>query len=163
MMDKKALKISDEEIQKEIAACTQSEIDDLMLRVVLDTNVLVSAIISDGKPRELLNKGITNQYSILISDLILNELIVVLRRPKFKISEDEVQRTILAVIRTADIINVKTKIKAVKEDPKDDMIIETAIDGGAGIIVTGDSHLLALKTFRGIKVMTVEKMLAYLQ
>ena len=72
-----------------------------MLRVVLDTNVLVSAIISDGKPRELLNKGITNQYSILISDLILKELIVVLRRPKFKISEDEVQRTILAVIRTA--------------------------------------------------------------
>lgn len=134
-----------------------------MLRVVLDTNVLVSAIISDGKPRELLNKGITNQYSILISDLILNELIVVLRRPKFKISEDEVQRTILAVIRTADIINVKTKIKAVKEDPKDDMIIETAIDGGAGIIVTGDNHLLALKTFRGIKVMTVEKMLILLQ
>jgi uncharacterized protein len=62
-----------------------------MLRVVLDTNVLVSAIISDGKSRELLKKGITNQYAILISDLILKELIVVLRRPKFKISEDEVQ------------------------------------------------------------------------
>jgi uncharacterized protein len=134
-----------------------------MLRVVLDTNVLVSAIISDGKARELLNKGITNQYSVLISDLILKELIVVLRRPKFKISEDEVQRTILAVIRTADVINVKTKIKAVKEDPKDDMIIETAIDGGADMIVTGDGHLLALKTFRGINVTTVEKMLAYLQ
>ncbi len=63
-----------------------------MLRVVLDTNVLVSAIISNGKSRELLKKGITNQYSILISDLILKELIVVLRRPKFKISEDEVQK-----------------------------------------------------------------------
>ena len=88
-----------------------------MLRVVLDTNVLVSAIISDGKSRELLKKGITNQYSILISDSILKELIVVLRRPKFKISEDEVQRTILALIRTADVVNVKTKIKAVKDDP----------------------------------------------
>jgi putative PIN family toxin of toxin-antitoxin system len=73
---------------------------------------------------------------------------VILRRPKFKISEDEVQRTILAVIRTADVVNVKTKIKEVKEDPKDDMIIETAIDGCADVIVTGDSHLLALETFR---------------
>lgn len=42
---------------------------------------------------------------------------------------------------------LKTKIKAVKEDPKDDMILETAIDGYADLIVTGDSHLLALTTF----------------
>jgi uncharacterized protein len=137
--------------------------DDLMPRVVLDTNVLVSAIISDGKSRELLKKGITKQYSILISDLILKELIVVLKRPKFKTSEDEVQKTILAVTRTAEIVHAKTKIKAVKEDPKDDMIIETAIDGDADLIVTGDSHILALRTFRGIKVLSVEKMLEYLQ
>jgi predicted nucleic acid-binding protein len=45
--------------------------------------------------------------------------------------EDDGQRTILAIIRTADVVNVKTKIKAVKEDPKDDMIIETAMDGNA--------------------------------
>ena len=44
-----------------------------MLRVVLDTNVLVSAIISDGKSRELLKKGLANQYSIITSDLILKE------------------------------------------------------------------------------------------
>ena len=130
-----------------------------MLRVVLDTNVLVSAIISDGKSRELLKKGITNQYSILISEAILKELIAVLRRLKFKISEVEAQRTILAVIRTADVVNVKTKLKAVKEDPKDDMIIETAFDGGVDIIVTGDSHLLAFEIFKGIKETTVEKML----
>jgi putative PIN family toxin of toxin-antitoxin system len=86
-----------------------------------------------------------------------------LRRPKFKISEDEIQRTILALIRTADVVNVKTKIKAVKEDPKEDMVIETAIDGCADTVVTGDNHLLALETFSGVKVTTVEKMLASLQ
>lgn len=59
-----------------------------MLRAVLDTNVLVSAIISDGKPRELFKKGITNQYSIVLSDSILKELAAVLSRPKFKISKD---------------------------------------------------------------------------
>ena len=133
-----------------------------MLRVVLDTNVLVSAIISDGKSRELLKKELANQYSIITSDLILKELITVMRRPKFQISEDELQRTILALIRTAEVVNVKTKIKAVKQDPKDNMVIETSIDGCADMIVTGDSHLLALRTFKGVKITTVEKMHAVL-
>ncbi len=121
---------------------------------------LVSAIISDGKSRELLKKGIASQYSIVTSDLILKELVLVLRRPKFKTSEDEVHRVMLALIRTADIISVQTKIKAVKVDPKDDMIIATAIDGKADMIVTGDNHLLALKTYRKIKIVTVEEMLS---
>jgi len=67
---------------------------------------LVSAIISEGKSRDLLKKGITNQYSVLISDLILKELVIALRRPKFKISEEEVQRTPLAINRTIDVVNV---------------------------------------------------------
>jgi putative PIN family toxin of toxin-antitoxin system len=133
-----------------------------MFRVVLDTNVLVSAIISDGKSRELFEKGIANQYAIVTSDLILKELVAVFRRPKFKTSEDEIHRTIFALIRTADVVNVKTELKVVKEDPKDDMIIETAIDGAADIIVTGDGHLLALETFSGIKITTVKEMLTRL-
>jgi putative PIN family toxin of toxin-antitoxin system len=133
-----------------------------MLRAVLDTNVLVSAIISDGKSRELLKRGITNQYSIIISDLILKELLTVLRRPKFKTSEDEIHRTILALIRTADTVNVTSKLKVVEEDPKDDMIVETAVDGDADMIVTGDSHLLKLKKFEEIKIISVDEMLAYI-
>jgi putative PIN family toxin of toxin-antitoxin system len=58
-----------------------------MHRVVLDTNVLVSAVISDGKARELLRKGIANEFSLVTSDLILKELVIVLRRPKFRTSE----------------------------------------------------------------------------
>jgi putative PIN family toxin of toxin-antitoxin system len=133
-----------------------------MLRVVLDTNVLVSAIISDGKSRELLRRGIAKQFSIVTSDSLLKELVIVLRRPKFKTSEDEVHRIILALMRTAEVVSVKSKLRAVKEDPKDDMVIETAYDGSADVIVTGDSHLLALENFRGIKITTVEKMLACL-
>lgn len=100
-----------------------------MLRVVLDTNVLVSAVVSDGKSRELLRRGIAEQFSIVTSDLILKELVIVLRRPKFETSEDEIHRIVLALMRIADIVSVKSKIKAVKEDPKDDMIIATAYDG----------------------------------
>jgi len=133
-----------------------------VLRVVLDTNVLVSALISDGKSRELLKMGIVKQYAIVISDLILKELALVLSRPKFKTSQDEVQRVIVALMRTAEVVNVTSKLKAVKEDPKDDMIVDTAYDGNANMIVTGDSHLLALNEYREIKIVTVEKMIAYL-
>ena len=130
-----------------------------MLRVILDTNVLVSATISNGKSRELLRKGIANQFSIVTSDLILKEFATVLRRPKFKTSEDEIHRIIIALMRTTEVVSVKSKLEAVKEDPKDNMIIDTAYDGNADIIVTGDSHLLALENFRGIKITTVENML----
>jgi putative PIN family toxin of toxin-antitoxin system len=134
-----------------------------VLRVVLDTNVLVSAIISEGKSRELLRMGIAKQFSIVTSDLILKELVVVLRRPKFKTSQDEVQRVIVALMRTAEVVNVTSKFKAVKEDPKDDMVVETAYDGNADMIVTGDSHLLALNNFKEIKIISVEKMLSCLK
>ncbi|MCW4001499.1 MAG: putative toxin-antitoxin system toxin component, PIN family [Candidatus Bathyarchaeota archaeon] len=133
-----------------------------MLRAVLDTNVLVSAIISDGKARDLLKKAIADQYRIVTSDLILKELATVLQRPKFKTSPDQIKQVILAINRTADVITVKTRIKAVKVDPKDDMIIATAIDGKANLIVTGDSDLLTLKTFREVQIISIEEMLAYL-
>ena len=130
-----------------------------MLRVVLDTNVLISAIISEGKPRELLKRGIANQFSIVTSNLILKEIALVLQRPKFKTSEDEIHRIIRALARSADVVKVKSKFKAVREDPKDDMIIQTAYDGHADMIVTGDSHLLRLENYRGIKIITIECML----
>ncbi len=130
-----------------------------MLRVVLDTNVLVSAIISDGKSRDLLRKGIANQFSIITSDLILKELATVLHRPKFKTNEEEIKTIILALTRSTEVVSVTSKLVAVKKDPKDNMIIQTAYDGNAEIIVTGDIHLLALQDFRGIKIITVQSML----
>lgn len=134
-----------------------------MLKVVLDTNVLISSIISDGKSRELLKKGIANQYRIITSDLILKELETVLCRPKFKTRQEEVNRIIHALNKTAHVVAVKTTIKAVKKDPQDDMIIETALDGEAQIIVTGDNHLLALERFQEIRIITIEEMLTYLK
>jgi putative PIN family toxin of toxin-antitoxin system len=133
-----------------------------MHRVVLDTNIIVSALISDGKPRELFRKGIENQFLIVTSDQMLKELTLVLRRPKFKTNPNEIRRITRALLNSAEVISVKTELKVVKEDPKDDMVIETAYDGHADFIVTGDRHLLELESFRGIKITTVEKALKLL-
>lgn len=130
-----------------------------MLRIVLDTNVIVSAIISDGKPRQLFLKGIEGQFSIVTSDLMLKELVRVLRRPKFKTSQSEIRRISRALLSSAEVVDVKSKLEVVKEDLKDNMVIETAYDGNADLIVTGDRHLLELENCEGIKIMTVEEAL----
>ncbi len=134
-----------------------------MLRVVLDTNVLVSAIISNGKPKDLLRKGISKEFTIVTSELILRELGTVLRRPKFKADEDEIHRIILALIQAAEVVELVSKLNLVEADPKDNMVVEAAYDGRADFIVSGDSHLLALKSFRKIKVVDVKDMLSCLE
>lgn len=134
-----------------------------MLRVVLDTNVLISAMLTDGKSRTLLRKGISKEFHIVTSHLILRELGTVLRRPKFKTNEDEIHRIILALIQAAEVVEVVSKFNFVEEDSKDDVVVETAFDGKADFIVSGDSHLLALNSFRGIKIVSVKQMLTCLQ
>jgi putative PIN family toxin of toxin-antitoxin system len=104
-----------------------------------------------------------NQFSMVTSDLILKEIVIVLRRPKFKTTEDEIHRIIIALIRSSEVVNVKSKFEAVKEDPKDNIIINTAYDGNADIIVTGDHHLLRLQKYARIKIITIENMLELLK
>ena len=93
---------------------------------------------------------------------MLKELSHVLGRPKFKTNPDEIHRITLALLNSAEVVNVKTKLRVVKEDSKDDIVIETAYDGHADFIVTGDGHLLELESFKGIKIITVEKALKFL-
>lgn len=109
-----------------------------------------------------MRRGIANQFIIVTSDFVLKELVTVLRRPKFKTSEDEIRRIVLALIQSSEVVSVNAKFKVVKQDPKDDIIIRTAYDGDAERIVTGDKHLLELGSFRGIKIITVENMIKLL-
>ncbi len=131
--------------------------DEHMSRVVLDTNVLVSAVISESKPRGLLNKGIDGQFTIVMSDQILKELVRVLRRPKFETSEDEIQRIVTALIQSGEVVEVTSNFEVVKDDPDDDAILNTAYGGHAEMIVSGDSSLLRLKRFKGIRILSVSE------
>jgi putative PIN family toxin of toxin-antitoxin system len=134
-----------------------------MLRIILDTNVLVSAIIRNGKPRRLMQAGIDDKCCILSSTVILNELSEVLQRPKFKMTRDDVIRIVSALMETVENIHVMSDLKVVKRDPDDDMMINTALDGKADYIVSGDSDLLELKDFRKIKIVSVDRMLKILE
>ncbi|MFQ6056072.1 MAG: putative toxin-antitoxin system toxin component, PIN family [Methanosarcinales archaeon] len=134
------------------------------MRVVLDTNVFISAAISKGKSRRLLLKLLRREdVDILISRNILNELNEVIKRPKFRLTEEEISDFLTLVLETVKMINVKSNFKVIKEDLRDNMFLNLAYDGKADHIVSGNRHLLSLKKFKGIKIISVSKTLKLLK
>lgn len=130
----------------------------------MDTNVFISAAISKGKSRRLLLKLLRREdVDILISRNILNELNEVIKRPKFRLTEEEISDFLTLVLETVKMINVKSNFKVIKEDLRDNMFLNLAYDGKADHIVSGNRHLLSLKKFKGIKIISVSKTLKLLK
>lgn len=134
------------------------------MRVVLDTNVLVSALIKSGKPRELMFKLARKKIQVVTSRNILEEFLKITDDPRIRryVDEDDTIAFLRAVGSIASMIRVRSRFKVIEEDPNDDMVLRTAHDGRADYIVSGDKHLLSLKEFRGIKTVTVSQMLEIL-
>jgi putative PIN family toxin of toxin-antitoxin system len=130
-----------------------------LLRIVLDTNILVSAVIAKGKPRDLLRLAIQRRYLLVASSETIEEFVQVLQRPKFKMSRNEVVKAKNVLVKTGKTVNVTSKRRVIQEDPDDDIFLNTALDGKADYIVSGDPHLLDLSKYKGIKIVTVDDML----
>jgi len=123
-----------------------------MIRVVIDTNVLISAFITYGKSRKVLDRVFTGKIRLLISPAILLEFEEVLSREKFGLTKTQVQRIVSLIIRSSEVIEPKTKITLITEDPDDNKILECAVDGRAKHIITGDSHLLKIRKYKNIRI-----------
>jgi len=130
------------------------------VRVVIDTNVLISATFWTGKPKHLLNKVRQGEITFLTSDILLNELreVLVRKDKPFKLSKREAEQIVTETRNLAEIIEIKHKI-AVCKDEMDNRVLECAKDGKASFVISGDQHLLDLKSFRGVRIMTVSEFL----
>jgi putative PIN family toxin of toxin-antitoxin system len=123
-----------------------------VLRVVLDTNILISTILFGGKPRQILENAIRGEIRLCISEPILEELKGVLQRSKFDYSPEMIQVILTELTGVADFVNPSETINVVLEDPEDNRILECAVEAEASYIITGDFHLLKLRKYRNIKV-----------
>ena len=129
------------------------------MKLVLDTNVWLSGIFWEGEASKIIEKTEKKNIQILISENILSEIVNVLNKEsKFqkyilnlKLSVEEILRTILSI---SDLIETKTKLDLIKADPKDNIILEVALDGKAEYIISYDNHLLNMMEFRGIKIIS---------
>ena len=136
-----------------------------MIKIVLDTNVLISVLIKSGTPRELIFKLIAKKVKLILSMEILQELIESVGEPKIKryIDEEDLSNFIKIIGAISKIIRNKSKFKIITQDPDDDMLLRTAYDGRANYLVSGDAHLLYLKKFKRIKIVSIKEMLEILR
>lgn len=130
-----------------------------MLRIVIDTNVLISAVISNGKPRRLLKLAAQNHFLLIKSEDSMREFARVLRRPKFKITGGEARKAGQVLLGLGKTVKVTSSRRVVVADPNDDIFINTALDGNADYVVTGDVHLLDLAQYEGIEIVSVDSIL----
>jgi putative PIN family toxin of toxin-antitoxin system len=131
------------------------------LRVVIDTNALVSRLLLPNSAPARAVRLAVSEDRILASDATLMELADVLGRPKFDayVTIEERQTFLRLFGRIAERVQIIHVVRTCR-DPKNDKFLELAANGSAGAIVTGDNDLLALHPFRGIPVLTPTAFLA---
>jgi len=125
----------------------------------VDTNVLISALVGHGKPRRLLT-ALLERHQIVSSPQMLAEFVEVMSREKFaEVGRSHLASFLSAFVRKTTIVSVKHTRKVIAQDPEDDMVLSTALKANASCVVSGDEHLLDLKRFKGVKIVTVDAML----
>ena len=133
-----------------------------MIKVVFDTNILLSASMWHGNPYKLVQKVQNKELELYISSDILIELERALSLPKFGLAEKEIANFLDYFVDISNLVYPIEDINAVKTDPSDNAIIECAIEAKADYIVSGDRDLLNLKEFRGIKIIKARELIKLL-
>ena len=127
--------------------------------VVLDTNVIISALLSpSGPPAEIIDHWEADDFDVVTSPPLLSELKRALQYPRvkkyLKRSPDEVATFTTRFRRMAILVEPQFTLEAIEEDPADNRLLECAIAGGASYIVSGDDHLLGLKAYEGMIILS---------
>ncbi len=135
-----------------------------MPKVVVDTNVFVSGLrIVNSKPARLIDYWRNGQIDIVVSEEIVEEYLDVLSRPRLKIALQDVREVVRYLYMRVEIVKPKRTFKVIIEDPSDNKFLECAVEGRAEYIISGGNHLLNLKEFEGVKIMSVADFLSLIE
>lgn len=122
-----------------------------MVRVVLDTNVWISALNFGGKPAQILKIAVKKQIRLYCSQTLFAELLGVLRK-KFGYSDERIEEVEALFKKRVKFREPRTTLDVVKTDPADNRVLECALEAEADYIVSGDKDLLNLSNFKKIKI-----------
>ena len=131
------------------------------MKVVLDTNVLISGIFFGGLPRTILDAWAEERFELLVSPLIFDEYVRTCERLSESHPELELQAILASIIGHGKLVPDLTSPIPITADPDDDKFMLCARDSGA-IIVSGDRHLLDASGWEGVRVMKPHDFLVYL-
>ncbi len=124
------------------------------MRIVCDTNVLVSGVLFNGPPRQILELIARAEVENAISLEVLAEAKNVLLRPKFGLSSEQVSEFIDTFVETFVLVTPTERVVAVKNDPDDDRILEAAQTAHARFIISGDQHLLSIGVWNDVEILS---------
>ena len=135
------------------------------MRVVLDTNVLVSAILSRGNPPDsILRAWRRGSFELVTSSPLMRELENVLTRPRIRRrlrwSTEERTAFVAALREGALVVTTEGELSVIQADPADNRVLEAAVGAGADYIVSGDRHLLELGSYESVRIVTPARFLA---
>ena len=138
------------------------------MKVVLDTNIWLSAIFWKGEANKVVEKLINRKIEIIITKEILSEIIEVLNKEnKFQKFIKERKHKIEDLIRTilsfSKLIETTSKFELIKDDPKDNIILEAGFDGKVDYIISYDKHVLNMIEFRKIEILKPDDFLKVLK
>ena len=139
-----------------------------MLKIVLDTNVFVSALINPrGKPAQILNYVFESKVRLFTSPSIIEELERVLSYPKLVkrhgLEKQELKKFVSDLLSILSLVEGKKAIEVIAEDPADNNYLSCVVDAKADFIVSGDIHLLNLREYEGIQIITPAQFLEMLE
>lgn len=131
--------------------------DESPVKVVLDTNILISAIAFGGKPKNVLDLVLEEKIIAITSPILLAEFKEIYRK-KFPLLEEDFELTIKNIEEIFWILQ-PTKTLDLLRDNDDNRVLEAALEGKCDYIVTGDKDLLELKSYKTIQIVTAEQFL----
>jgi len=133
-------------------------------KVVLDTNVVISALLFRRETARLVSLWQAGAFRWLASAAIIQEYARVLAYPKFKLTEAEIRELLNEdILPFVTAVRVGKVPRVIRQDPSDDEFLACALAGQAEAIVSGDHHLLELKRYREILILDVRTFLSNLK
>ena len=125
-------------------------------KVVLDTNVLISAFGWKGASRKIFHKCIKGELDLFLTIEMFDELKRVVNYPKFKFSQAEIDEFLDQILEIGSLVEPGIKLEIIKEDPSDNKFFECAVAVAADYIISRDPHVLKVKEYKGIKIISPE-------
>jgi len=129
------------------------------MKLVLDANIFISSFFWGGNPRTVLERAIKKTDELFITNEILDEIEGVIKRPKFHAGRNEVEYYIKAIEEIANKLVPEKKLRKGSRDKTDNKYIECGIAGDVDYIISGDVHLLEIKKYKNIKIVTAKEYL----